>query len=67
MATQTADFWGWCEHCTRWFSAERWMKPSTATRCPVCGTPAATIDDDLPSGPPPADRPARLTDLPKNP
>lgn len=49
MSESTADIWGHCESCERWFACPTWFdKQSAQPLCPVClSEPAAIVNRAL--------------------
>lgn len=46
MSQATADIWGYCDHCRRWFTCPRWFdKQAPQPVCPVCLTEPSAIKD----------------------
>lgn len=49
MSESTADIWGHCEWCRRWFACPTWFdKHAAQPLCPVClSEPAAIVNRAL--------------------
>lgn len=46
MAEKSADIWGYCDSCSRWFACPRWMdKQAAQPECPVCLSEPSKIEN----------------------